>query len=576
MPKRSLFYSLFLGVFLPLVFAYAEQPQIFQYTDPATKQVTSITLTSEEVSQLQPLLNLALEPGPELAKEMLGKIPTLLRDKLAFLARSDLSLVENNDAITFSKHYGISPEVAGEIRDWYLDASARSIAEKLAQNPKMQVRLIARDTNDIYVRLQALLSTDNTQLGWTPEQKLSVRERARWVNLSRPMSGMVTSANDIQAAFRISDTDLKTATEIAIVDSGYEGTIPWKLKPLLKGSPLDSKVSWNFIWRSPSAPPFIKEWADGKVISEMKARYPQHRSLTENAHFPSFRVNVIEHQPKWNQRGDAFNSKPTYIMLDLDDTVLKEVPVNPYAEHASVQSLRYKPSAKQLEKYKSRLEAPPDPGKVIHYKLENDGTMIGYVTVRPSITELFESLDPLIRSGQIKFLITSANDPERTTAVVEQLKISGKSLKDWGATVVPPEAFLKDGGIKDMGLLRRSLNISPESRVTAIDDLPQKLVASQPHDRIIPISPWNFSVLYNVLNHDEKAVPFLLHDLGEIREISDELYQQTQVSKASSVRDRLRILGQLTRIYSPSPSGSYHGKDPLKGCGDTFRKVIGQ
>ncbi|MDX9732443.1 MAG: hypothetical protein RBT63_11780 [Bdellovibrionales bacterium] len=97
-------------------------------------------------------------------------------------------------------------------------------------------------------------------------------------------------------------------------------------------------------------------------------------------------------------KSDVSKAPFEYIMLDLDDTLLKEVSVH-FKNHPNVQVLNYAPAPAVLEKYQARLLGVNDPQKVIHYEIE--GTQIkSFVALRPDLAEMLLSLSPLMKEGR--------------------------------------------------------------------------------------------------------------------------------------------------------------------------------
>jgi hypothetical protein len=167
--------------------------------------------------------------------------------------------------------------------------------------------------------------------------------------------------------------------------------------------------------------------------------------------------------------------------------------------------------------------------------------------------QLFKDLEPMLKSGAVKILVTSANDPQRTEAMVQQLKIAGKTLADWGATAVPSDKFTAGGGIKDIAMLRRNLQLPPDGKVIALDDLPNKIVNGGPNDRVEGIRPWNHGVVYDYLDHTPAFNGFALADAVFFRQFFDLINRQTQQAVSSPEADRLRVLGQLLRLSGTVP-----------------------
>ena len=127
-------------------------------------------------------------------------------------------------------------------------------------------------------------------------------------------------------------------------------------------------------------------------------------------------------------------------MLDLDDTVLKEVSLN-YKNNNLVRNIIYNPGEKYLIKYKKRLQHP-DPNKIIHYEFINDKTIRSYLIIRPSIIYLLDELDLYFQKNLVKLYITSANDFQRTDCIFNTFKIGNKTLKERKGILINPKQFI--------------------------------------------------------------------------------------------------------------------------------------
>ena len=94
-------------------------------------------------------------------------------------------------------------------------------------------------------------------------------------------------------------------------------------------------------------------------------------------------------------------------MLDLDDTVLKEVSIE-HKNNPKVQSVIYSPGESFKMKYKNRI-LHPEKDRVIHYEFINDSNMKSYLTVRPTIIDLLNELDPFMIRKRWKQYIKTSN-----------------------------------------------------------------------------------------------------------------------------------------------------------------------
>jgi formylglycine-generating enzyme required for sulfatase activity len=189
---------------------------------------------------------------------------------------------------------------------------------------------------------------------------------------------------------------------------------------------------------------------------------------------------------------NAQAEKDTVVMLDLDDTLLKEVDFKDKS-NGNVQAIRYRPSTETYQRYQQRAKAAAAPGKVFHYELHSDQTLTGYVVVNPEFVQFFDRLKGAIQSGKVRILATSSNDAPRTKAVVEQLKIEGRTLSEWGVEFVDKDQFQSSGGGRSFAKLRQALHIDEETRIVAIDDMPDQYQGVSSQDQVIGVQPWDLA-----------------------------------------------------------------------------------
>ncbi len=222
-------------------------------------------------------------------------------------------------------------------------------------------------------------------------------------------------------------------------------------------------------------------------------------------------------------------SIPDILMLDLDDTLLKEVPIE-FKNHEAVQSIHYTPNPDTYAKYQARLNQATDPEKVIHYELHGDGTMTGYLTLRPVLQDVLFQLKDKIKDGSLRVLVTSANDPNRTKAVLEQVKIHGVTLNELGFEFVEPDLILENGGNKNVQKLRHRLNIPDDLRLLAIDDLADKVIGLSDKDATLKATPFDLEQVYNLLRPDQVLLmeAFNNQDVGFFKELVQTLSEPTR------------------------------------------------
>ena len=146
------------------------------------------------------------------------------------------------------------------------------------------------------------------------------------------------------------------------------------------------------------------------------------------------------------------------LVLDVDHTFLSGITEEMFAVYhptsSFCQTLTYPPSTKRRNKYLKRAEAeahaPNASGKMVHYKLPSpdDGeSLTFFVAVRPCLSYLVSRHDALFdkETGSCTILLASANDDERTSAVLEHLTYEGRTLPEISkARYIPRAEFLEN------------------------------------------------------------------------------------------------------------------------------------
>lgn len=145
------------------------------------------------------------------------------------------------------------------------------------------------------------------------------------------------------------------------------------------------------------------------------------------------------------------------LVLDVDHTFLSGVTEEMYQAYSPTssfcQSLTYDPSAKRRAKYIKRAQdenSSRASGKMVHYTMPNpdDGkSLTFFVAVRPCITYLVSRHDELFNkdTGHVTILLASANDDERTLAVLDALTYEGRTLAEIShARFIPRAEFLNN------------------------------------------------------------------------------------------------------------------------------------
>ncbi|MCB0370310.1 MAG: hypothetical protein KDD45_13020, partial [Bdellovibrionales bacterium] len=247
-------------------------------------------------------------------------------------------------------------------------------------------------------------------------------------------------------------------------------------------------------------------------------------------------------------------STSDYLMLDLDDTLLKEVSVQ-FKNHPQVQRLVYMPSPQALEKYQKRLLAPPDAQKVIHYEIEGNQIQ-SFVGIRPALAEILLKLSPQLKSGQKRIFITSANDPARTQAVWQQLRIGGHTLQELGFEFVSPENFMNTQGQKNLAQLRKDLNLDPGKSLVVVDDLDKNIIGLGTNDSILKVPAFGRNQVEGLIinPNSDQMVQFNQNDrnifsriIPSIQASTSRLLQAPQWLRTVLLRDVIEI---YTRNYN--------------------------
>ena len=181
------------------------------------------------------------------------------------------------------------------------------------------------------------------------------------------------------------------------------------------------------------------------------------------------------------------------LILDVDDTLLKEVCFRSHNRHELVQNLRYRPSLAVAARYKNRLGKPLGEGNVIHYLFESatdENIITSAVATRPGFAELIKHL----KQAGAELLLASANDGPRTRAVCEQLRLvevaGAPTLEEFGFRVVPREVVVTPEGKKDVAAIRTWAGVGDLCLAIVVDDRPGDLVNTSPADLVVAAPPF--------------------------------------------------------------------------------------
>ena len=199
-------------------------------------------------------------------------------------------------------------------------------------------------------------------------------------------------------------------------------------------------------------------------------------------------------------------NKPLALLLDVDDTLLKEVSID-YKTNANVQSIVYKPSNSILLRYKSIIDSGNIPkDKTIHYEINEDQeTLTSYITIRPCFIQIIKEV---LNSDTCQLYLVSANDSPRTDAICSQVKINGQTLEEYGFQVIPRDIFMSNDTesnasniSKDIGLIRKWTKMTDLTLAIIVDDKPDSLVEVTRSDHVVGVSPFNKDVVMNYIEN---------------------------------------------------------------------------
>lgn len=519
---------------------------------------SSIEFSEDDTSHFENA-KLLSEFGFRVPSDLFRNLTEHQLEKLESLRARDFEMV-NPEYQLFLDDFRLRPEEATEMRRRFIDDAAQGVMTLLEEKPLSQVRLLARDTNEIFDRIEHLLSPQEDDDIPVLRKKMDLYRRIRLIPASRPFIKKLISSphakQEILATLQISEVDIQKGSLI-LLDSGLEGTIPTQFSDHLREWYNSGKIEWRFLWRSPRTPPYVgvwplgkfREWLDQRNLAE-KFQAADKLDATSGLAM-SFRVVALEHFPKWTGRVLEWKQEPSIVMLDLDDTVLKEVGLDQGASLVDgtneegggwkVQSLIYQPGTDALKRYRERLEKrESDQGKVIHYEFLTPTQIRSTVLVRPAIHGFLKSLAPLISAGRIRLLVTSNNDSSRTQAVIAGLKVAGTTLKEMGAEFVDPQLFNTPDFKKSMKLLRRNLGISQDSTIIAIDDLPGNYILENSLDRVQSVIPFSKRQTENVMAQNRPYFESTLRDGQTLNRILETIIRSALVTEPVSIHSAIR------------------------------------
>ena len=155
------------------------------------------------------------------------------------------------------------------------------------------------------------------------------------------------------------------------------------------------------------------------------------------------------------------------LVLDVDHTLLQGITPEHYSwfrNSSYCASFSYEPSTVRYQKYLARM-VDQTSGRMVHFSIPkpDDGkSMQFFVSIRPCLAELLSH--PRITSGEVPVVLASANEDERTAAILDKLPMfeGNKTMTEHLAAChfIPRALFLDDyettrSGRKRIGDIRK-------------------------------------------------------------------------------------------------------------------------
>lgn len=515
-----------------------------------------IIFSQAEMSQLEQQLS-SLNPPVYNIEDQVAALDISLFRKLVEIGKQEY-LTYNNRAARIESNRGISLHDLHKVRDKFLKDYTSYTVDHLRSNDT-SLRLLGRDLNIGYHYLLTHLQAAGNPL--TYMNRIELLRRIKLIHLSRKVAmKLEQNANHTPWVMRLDsgigiDQSNGMTDHVDLVDLGYDGSIYKRLNHLINSK--RNRYNWSMFWPSSKASNAINKLELTDFEKHVQTHWPKlatadGMSLNNDS---SFRVGGIEHQAKWHQKIESFNSHTTHVMLDIDDTILKEVAIHVFEHHHEVQSLRYPPNAAKEKSYKARegdrnLEKKIA-GRVIHFRFHDNGELTSTVAVREGFKEFLRDNEQLLSSGLLEIYLTSANDENRTKAVWEQLLVDGKPLKDWGIKLIKKENFY-DQGEKSFSKFRNFVGAGSSNYVFAIDDLGDAILGRNQAktNQLFNITPWKHHLVNNQLLNGPNAEKEKWQDILYWRQISDDIYTSRFVANPNNILERLLVLARNAYFHS--------------------------
>lgn len=246
---------------------------------------------------------------------------------------------------------------------------------------------------------------------------------------------------------------------------------------------------------------------------------------------------------------------PVVIMLDIDDTVIKEANIHYHRNHPETQEIIYKPSQKKFSYFLNQVEKEGggEKGTVPHYEIVPKTGIRSLVIPRPSVQHLLQKWAPFIQSGALQVYATSSNDEPRTLAVLKKVRFGSKTLNEWGVIHVPKSGFREPKGKgKSFSRFRTMQEISSESRVIAIDDIPDQYSGIGKNDQVIRVPRWDNDIAEPYLFRKKDFQNTVLQDYASILHVADTVVAIARRESLRNDNSSLPFCNDLFKTLFPS------------------------
>lgn len=478
--------------------------------------------------------------SPEKILQFWNSLSTQDQTSLQFLGQFDLARVSSESGRVVMNSTHLFSNQLQDLKFSLYVFLAEQIYNSLISNSSIHIRFLSRDMDELYfaIRLNLWAKRQSGLLSY--QQYQNFIKRIKLIPFSRKMVGSLVQKKDPELLLEVLQVSREQMNQgLELVDLGFFGTIMLDLQPLFTEWGWD-KVNFRFVWKAPSAPSQILQFELEPFYESIRQQYPQlfledlKKMVWPEPPNSSFRVGVIEHGPKiLSGYGPPLEGKKIWIGLDVDNTILVDVPFS--SSNESIQRIQYRPSLTSVKKYRDRL-INPEPHKVIHFRFVDQDTIESAVILR---TEFINFLRTQGKSKKFKLVLASANEDVRTEAILEQVQVDGRSLKEWGVTYIKSTEFI-DGG-KNISLFRKSLEIPSSDVVVFCDDLPNQVqldTRSFPLDMVWPIT--EFSREWALGSSEELD----LEDQGLWGDLGQALFQSYYAKSVAGNLERVRALSQ--------------------------------